>query len=44
MRTNCTLVALAAAFVMLVGPAFGGRPASKAKLHHRHYATDLSGD
>ena len=39
MRTNCKLVALAAAFLMLVGPAFGARPASKAKLHHRHYVT-----
>ena len=37
MRTNCKLVALAPAFLMLVAPAFGARAASKAKIHHRHY-------
>ena len=37
MRTNCKLVALAAAFLMLVASAFGAEAASKAKIHHRHY-------
>ena len=37
MRTNWKLVALAAAFLMLVAPAFGATAASKAKIHHRHY-------
>ena len=37
MRTNCKLVALAAAFLMLVAPALGARATSKAKIHHRHY-------
>ncbi len=37
MRINCTLVALTAAFLMLVAPAFGATASSKAKIHHRHY-------
>ena len=37
MRINCTLVALTAAFLMLVAPAFGATAYSKAKIHHRHY-------
>ena len=37
MGTKWKLVALAAAFSMLVAPVFGATAASKAKIHHRHY-------
>ncbi len=37
MRAYRKLAALAAAFLILVAPAFGARAASKAKIHHRHY-------
>ncbi len=37
MSTNGRLVALAAAFSMLVAPAFGAAAEREAQIHHRNY-------